>query len=285
MAGESFFSVDLPSNRSLSPGFSNFSPDNDSLGNASGHEIGSMATRPSTKVTAKADPAGLGFRFEERAAAEGVADQYAGMGIAAAGNDLFVTNSRREPSAAYVRVAASRPPAFRSVRSAFFPALGTAFAGWGDSWVDLANSGTPDLVLAAGAIPVTSLAKDAEPVRVLAALAGTRPARFGSAVTVFGGRGPWLNGRGLAAADVGNDGRMDVAINSIGGRLVLLQSTGPIGHWLDVSLDAFSPGAVVTAVLPSGPPGEACVLSCSVVWPTVTVSFTPVSLVRLPSSL
>ena len=31
---------------------------------------------------AKADPAGLGFRFEERGAAEGVADPFAGMGVA-----------------------------------------------------------------------------------------------------------------------------------------------------------------------------------------------------------
>ncbi len=31
---------------------------------------------------AGADPAGLGFRFEERAAAAGVADPYAGMGVA-----------------------------------------------------------------------------------------------------------------------------------------------------------------------------------------------------------
>ena len=31
---------------------------------------------------ASADPAGLGFRFEERAAAAGVADPYAGMGVA-----------------------------------------------------------------------------------------------------------------------------------------------------------------------------------------------------------
>ncbi len=66
------------------------------------------------------------------------------------------------------------------------------------------------------------------------------------------GHGVTLNGRGLAAADAGNDGRMDIAINSIGGRLVLLQSTGPVGHWLDVKLDTFSPGALVTAVLPSG---------------------------------
>ena len=207
---------------------------------------------------AKADPLGLGFRFEERAAAEGVADPYAGMGVAAADYngdgriDLFVTNSRREPSAAYVRVAKGRGPTFASTRFAFVPALGTSFAGWGDSWVDLANSGTPDLVLSAGAIPVTSLTQDAEPVRVLAGLPGNgRAKRFGSAVVALG-RGVSVNGRGLAAADAGNDGRMEIAINTIGGRLVLLRSTGPVGHWLDVKLDTFSPGALVTAVLPSG---------------------------------
>ena len=207
---------------------------------------------------AKADPLGLGFRFEERAAAEGVADPFAGMGVAAADYngdgriDLFVTNSRREPSAAYVRSVKGQSRAFVSARPAFVPALGTGFAGWGDSWVDLGNSGTPELVLSAGAIPVTSLAQDAEPVRVLADLPGKgRAKRFGSAVVALG-RGVSVNGRGLAAADAGNDGRMDVAVNTIGGRLVLLQSTGPVGHWLDVNLDTFSPGASITAVLPSG---------------------------------
>ena len=54
---------------------------------------------------AAADPEGLGFRFEERGAAEGVDDPYAGMGIASGDYngdgrlDLFVTNSRREPYA------------------------------------------------------------------------------------------------------------------------------------------------------------------------------------------
>ena len=119
---------------------------------------------------AQADPAGLGFRFEERGAAAGVADPYAGMGIAANGPNLFVTNSRGEPSAAFRRTGTEK---FADARASFDPALGVGFAGWGASFVDLANSGTPDLVLAAGAIPVKSLARDAEPVKVLAPASGS----------------------------------------------------------------------------------------------------------------
>ena len=196
---------------------------------------------------AQADPAGLGFRFEERGAAAGVADPYAGMGIATFGPDLFVTNSRGEPSAAFRRTGAAT---FADARPSFDPALGTGFAGWGASFVDLANSGTPDLVLAAGAIPVKSLAGDAEPVKVLAPLAGST-STFGVAANVLGGD-VRLNGRGVAAADAGNDGRMEIAINTIGGKLVLLRPSGPAGHWLDVALSRFSPGAVVTATLADG---------------------------------
>ena len=201
---------------------------------------------------AKADPAGLGFRFEERGAAEGVADPFAGMGVASADAadgrlNLFVTNSRHEPSAAFHQLTAA--PGFANARSSVDPALGSAFAGWGASWVDLTNSGNPALVLAAGAIPVTSLAADAEPVRVLGPVGAER---YGNAVGALGSDGLRLNGRGLAAADAGNDGRMDIAINTIGGKLVLLRPEGPSGHWLDVKLARFSPGAVVTAVLPDG---------------------------------
>ena len=45
---------------------------------------------------------------------------------------------------------------------------------------------------------------------------------------------------------------MDIAVNTIGGRLVLLRSTGPIGHWLEVATSPLTPGATVTAVLPNG---------------------------------
>jgi Na+-translocating ferredoxin:NAD+ oxidoreductase RnfD subunit len=191
---------------------------------------------------AKADPAGLGFRFEDRATAEHVADPFAGMGIASLDGTLVVTNSRGEATAAFRRSGST----FANARPAFDAALGTGFAGWGASWVDFANSGRPDLVLAAGAIPVTKLAADAEQVRVLAPAASGYGAARGVLAPLR------LNGRGVAAADAGNDGRMDVAINTIGGKLVLLRPTGPAGSWIDVSLSRFVPGAVVSVGLADG---------------------------------
>jgi hypothetical protein len=200
---------------------------------------------------AQGDPIGLGFRFEQVAASQHVADPYAGMGIATGlgangGTSLFVTNSRNEPSAAYRQLGRT----FANARPSFDPALGDGFAGWGASWVDLTNSGTPDLVLTAGAIPVTNLKTDAEQVRVLAPTG--KGTDYGDADKILGSGGLALNGRGLAAADVDNDGRMEIAINTIGGKLVLLRATGPSGHWLDVKLAKFAPGTVVTVTLPTG---------------------------------
>ncbi len=174
---------------------------------------------------AKADPAGLGFRFENRAAASGVADPYAGMGVAVEGAasgplDLFVTNSRHEPPAAFARTAAS---SFANARPDFDPALGASFAGWGDSFVDLGNSGSSDLVLATGGIPVTNLEKDAGPVKVVAPISDQGGTQYGVAKGVAPA-GLRLNGRGLAAADVDNDGRMQIAVNSIGGKLLLSEA-------------------------------------------------------------
>jgi len=205
-----------------------------------------------------ADPAGLGFRFVERAAQEGVDDPYAGMGIASGDYngdgrlDLFVTNSRREPYSLLRHRTASAGPTFREARSALRSAYAGA-AGWGASWVDLANSGRPDLVLANGDIPITSLARDAARVRVLSDLSANWTSRRFANVGVAGLEGsPPVNGRGLAAADYDNNGTVDIAVSSIGGRLVLLRNTGDAGHWLEVRLASFSPGAVATAVLPDG---------------------------------
>jgi Na+-translocating ferredoxin:NAD+ oxidoreductase RnfD subunit len=177
------------------------------------------------------EPGGpLGFHFVERATEYGVADANAGMGIAAHGGYLFVSNSRGQTHAVYRRG--------RDVRKSFAAAFGTNLTGWGDSWIDLRNDGSPNLVLANGAIPVTSLKRDAAQPEVLAS-------RHGRWIDAGLLQGLTMNGRGLAAADYDNDGRVDIAVGSIGGKLLLLHNKSPGGHWLTVAVKPFSPGAQV----------------------------------------
>ena len=88
-------------------------------------------------------------------------------------------------------------------------------------------------------------------MKVIAPLSGNDAGEYGVASGVAPS-GLRVNGRGLAAADVNNDGRMEIAVNSIGGRLLLLKPSGHVGHWLDVQLSRFSPGAVVTLSLEDG---------------------------------
>jgi len=200
------------------------------------------------------EPGGpLGFHFVDVGRRWGVADRGAGMGVAAqdySGDgrpDLFVTNSRTQGHAAF---RSSGAGSFSEARSVFARAIGTNGTGWGDSWVDLANDGRLDLVVANGAIPITNLKADAGRVQVLENMGGGRFANASAAVGLD--PGPLVDGRGLAAADYDNDGRVDIAVNSIGGKLILLHNTGGSGHWLEVALSRFAPGTLVTAVLPDG---------------------------------
>src|SRR5690606_15320078 len=119
---------------------------------------------------AAADPAGLGFRFEEVAARAGVADPNAGMGVAGGDYDgdgavdLFVTNARGQVHGLFhAEPASEAAPAVADVRMDSGPDLGAA-TGWGTSWGDLDLDTDLDLVVVNGAIPVEDLAADAEPV-------------------------------------------------------------------------------------------------------------------------
>jgi Na+-translocating ferredoxin:NAD+ oxidoreductase RnfD subunit len=209
---------------------------------------------------ATADPVGLGFRLRDVAAQEGVDDPNAGMGIDIAdydGNglsDVFVSNARGEDHAIYRARTAVDGPAFGDGRAEFASALGNSFTGWGASWVDLDLDTDLDLVVVNGDIPVASLAEDAEPIQVLenVAASGTTP-RFAAVGARADAAGTMrINGRGLAAADYDNDGDLDMAINTIGGSLVLLENSAAGGNWLEIELDGFSPGAWVKVALPDG---------------------------------
>jgi Na+-translocating ferredoxin:NAD+ oxidoreductase RnfD subunit len=193
---------------------------------------------------------GLGFRLVEDGRELALDDSNAGMGVAAGDfsgdgrDDLFVTNSRGQLHAVY-RSRVGKP--FADARPDFVGSLGRTFTGWGVTWADLDNDGAPELAMANGAIPVTNLAADAEPVRVLTTDGGNvKPLDVGAVAP--------RNGRGLAAADFDNDGDLDLAVGSIGGAVQLLRNDGgsTTGHWLEVSLRRFAPGTVVTAFLPDG---------------------------------
>src|SRR5215217_2633130 len=208
---------------------------------------------------ADVDPAGLGFRFDERAASAGVADPNAGMGIAAADydgdgrNDLFVTNARRQAHAAYrSEPLSASTPSFVDTRAEFEGAFDGRLTGWGVSWADLDLDTDLDLLLANGAIPVTSVKKDAEPIQLVESRAAQGvPGGFQDASATVGLDSiPPTVGRGSAAADYDNDGDVDVALSSVGGRLELLRNSAQTGNWLEVAVRGFEPGTEVTAVLP-----------------------------------
>jgi hypothetical protein len=98
-----------------------------------------------------------------------------------------------------------------------------------------------------------NLARDARQLQVLENVSRPgRAPRFASVKAAWLARTPAVDGRGLAVADYDNDGDPDVAVNSIGGKLILLRNDSPERHWLEVRLGTFAPGAVVTATLGDG---------------------------------
>ena len=194
---------------------------------------------------AEADPSGLGFRFEERAAAVGVADPGSGMGVAAGDYDgdgrvdLFVTNARRQVHGVF---RAQADDTFADVRGELGPSFSGA-TGWGVSWADLDLDADLDLALVNGHIPVGDLRADAEPVQVFRA--------HRSRLAPVRAPLPRLLARGSAAADYDDDGDLDLAVAAVGGPLVLLENRGTSGTWLEVDV-GFAPGAEATVVLPDG---------------------------------
>jgi hypothetical protein len=114
------------------------------------------------------------------------------------------------------------------------------FLGWGDAFLDYDNDGWLDLMVANGHVyPIADVFDWNTSYRQRVLLFRNLKGKFAE---VAGSAGAALavprSSRGLAAGDVDNDGDVDVVINNLDGRPVLLRNDGGnrAGHWLTVRL-------------------------------------------------
>ena len=118
--------------------------------------------------------------------------------------------------------------------------ISTPFLGWGDAFLDYDNDGWQDLMMSDGHVypqadrhpwgtswkqrPLLFHNIGGKKLEVVPAVDGT-------------GLATVIAGRGMAAGDIFNDGKIDVAINVMDGHPVLLRNVSPdTNHWLELKL-------------------------------------------------
>jgi cytochrome c peroxidase len=208
----------------------------------------------------EADPEDLGFRFAEVGQYAQIGDTNSGMGVASADYDsdgrfdVMVTNMGEQLHSVYRNQSADEIFFENTAGTLGVGDIGVGWTGWGISWADVDLDSDRDLIVANGSIPVLDPPDDVQQIQFFTNLTSQgMPGLFQDLTNVagFNELDPLL-ARGSAVADYDNDGDLDVAINSIGGRLALLANNGAHGNWLEVNLEGFHPGAVVSAQLPDG---------------------------------
>jgi hypothetical protein len=220
-----------------------------------------------------------GRRFEEAGLLSGVAVPGFGRPVSSmgvAGQDLtgdgrvdfLVTALKGEtfplyvnesPQAETARAGAEGPAAAPAVMPMFrdgthqakLAAPSNRRSGWGVALADLDNDGWLDIATANAhvndRIDQFEASSYREPNLVLLNRGGT----FDDVTEAAGLSGAVAAHRGLVAADLDGDGRLDLLTTSLGGRVEIWKNTGPAGHWLGVRLRGHRSnrdglGAVVT---------------------------------------
>lgn len=210
------------------------------------------------------DDSEIGFKLVDASRTSGTNDPSSGMGIATGDYDndgrfdLLVTNWDTELNALYRnQIDEVGELNFRySTYKIGIAGLGNNITGWGTAWVDFDHDGDQDLLVVNGHVPITDLTADAQLVRLYGnRLAEGLPNQFRDWTSFVGlgedGLGPKM-ARGSAVADFDNDGDIDVAINTIGGKLILLENKVEQNNWFGVSIPGALPGCTAVLTLPDG---------------------------------
>lgn len=186
--------------------------------------------------------------FTDVAGEQGVAfnedgREQAGMGSSAGDYDgdghldLFKTNFSDDTSTLYH---ANGDGTFTDVTSAAGLAINTEFLGWGAMFGDFDNDGFPDLLVANGhvypEVDEEHLGSSFKQSRLLYHNLGNGHFRDLSKSSGPGLSQP-LSGRGLALADLWNDGRLEAVVNNLSDRpLLLVNEAKNENHWIDLRL-------------------------------------------------
>ncbi len=200
------------------------------------------------------------IRLEEQGLVTGVARDDRGtpngsMGLDAGDPErtgkpaLWVTNYENELHALYRNECAPGRPFFHYCTAAVgIAAIGQNYVGWGTAFLDADLDGWEDLFVSNGhaiRFPTGKRASRRQyPVLLL-----NKGGKFREARRQLGdyARTPRL-GRGLAAGDLDNDGRIDLVLNHMNEPTALLRGVGGKGHgWLGVQLAGKDNACVVGA--------------------------------------
>jgi len=117
--------------------------------------------------------------------------------------------------------------------------ISVPFLGWGDAFLDYDNDGWKDLMMADGHVYPQA---DQYPWGTSWAqrpmlFHNLKGGKFEAVPAVEGtGLARVVSGRGLAAGDLFNDGKIDVVINAMDGRPLLLRNVFAKNHWLGLKL-------------------------------------------------
>ncbi len=199
-----------------------------------------------------------GLALRDISATSGTDDPNSGMGIAVGDTngdaypDLVVTNLAEQGHASLVSAATASDssPVYEAKLDEVY-AQGLAATGWGAAFGDLDRDGQLDLLVASGAIPITTLAESAEAVVFFCGLDAT-PGYDDQSDRVGLNHLAERNGRAVALADYDNDGDVDAVVTAIGQPLVLLENRGAPGQWISFDPQVPDPALRVQVSLSDG---------------------------------